>query len=155
MENFDYRSFEKQAKECIMQNNETLRSWSVESMTIYLRDGEKCVYCDFPLWDSFGLGYYFASLDHILPRKYFEIFSEQSWNKVPCCRSCNALKRSFNPDEDSQVDKGNVDFIPSVELRAKWIATARSHIQGRKKERDQRFIKEIELMRDIIKSAKK
>jgi 5-methylcytosine-specific restriction endonuclease McrA len=145
----DWKIYEDASRKCIIKNPE-LRSWSAESMAIYVRDGSQCAYCNFELWDSFMLGYYFATLDHILPKSKFGMFESLSWNKTPCCRGCNALKRSYNPDEgENQIDLNNPYFIPTMELRQKWIERSRRYIQERKARREEQFEAEVKLMRGL------
>lgn len=102
---------------------------------LFLRDGFKCVYCDFDLSAS-ALTIATATHDHVIPQCLFTVASEanRGVNLVASCALCNSLKGNWHP---ATADD------PTWRSRADFINSARRYIENAAKQvhvRYQRFV---------------
>lgn len=58
----------------------------------------KCEYCGEDLLDS-RAGYSSMETDHLLPRTKYSEYAENEMNWGLACRSCNSMKRDYDPLE--------------------------------------------------------
>ena len=132
------------AKQLRKQAPEEFRDWSDEALAVWLKTKCRCAYCDRALLDDRGLAYYFSTIDHILPISKYGWLAEKIWNKVLSCRSCNLIKRDFNPVVDSYNFESSPE--PSVEKVNEWIRVSRKHCESIRTSKETSFKK----VRDLL-----
>jgi hypothetical protein len=83
--------------------HEDMKGWSAATLSIWLRDSCRCVYCDQNMLESRLITYHASCLDHLLPKSiYTEIPVEADWNLVLACQQCNILKGRWDPNTEGE-----------------------------------------------------
>lgn len=150
----DYKSLaEELIKDPILN-----RTWSRETLAIWLRDKYKCVFCTKDLLESYDVAYHGASVDHLLPKIDYRDLENVESNKVLCCRACNCLKRDWDPN----IGDPNMGDTPVYvagsgtlddEQRSELIGRATRYIESKRKPRAANFEKERDLLRQSKSSS--
>jgi 5-methylcytosine-specific restriction endonuclease McrA len=133
---------QQKAAELLRTQKSILKNWPLQDLTIWLRDGCRCVYCDRDMLHDRDITYCLYNYDHVLPVRKYPALENARWNRVLACRGCNSWKATFDP-----ADSG----IPATEeLRDKLIERARKYVQEQRVPAEALFAKEQELLRATL-----
>jgi hypothetical protein len=112
--------------------------WHENTAWLSQRAGHKCEYCGLDFFASVT-NYKSFQIDHIVPiSKGGDEHSND--NKAVACKTCNVdLKSRWNPKD-----------VCSSNDRDELVSVVRQYV----KEREQKYLKEIELMKAIVSGAK-
>ena len=124
-------------------------NYSVQSLSIYLRDLGRCVYCGLDLLQQRQHAYHFVSFDHLLPKDKYPALAKETTNLVLSCRACNGPKRQWNPNYDPKIVVG--DGPLTDEQREQLIQRVRDYLREVNASRNAKFDRERELILTAMK----
>lgn len=98
--------------------------WSEQTLSLAIETKFRCAYCDLDFLESVN-NYDTIEVDHIIPRND-DSGNNDSDNLTIACRTCNKLKRRWDPRSR---------IIGNDARRDQLIAAARSYVQERRQEK--------------------
>jgi len=103
----------------------------------WLRHRGLCVYCDRSLVATVE-ALRTSNCDHLLPFCRYPMLDSDTLNRVPACRYCNQLKRSWDPNYEPRVWDPSMTPL-SVEAQRELINRTREYLHRRRDEDNEKF----------------
>ena len=123
----------QQLKDALVQEG-----WHPSSLELGIQTGFKCQYCGLDFFSSVN-AYDSIEVEHIIPKNPG---LDQPSNMTLACRTCNKMKRRWNPALHSQ---------PGTE-RQHLISTATTYIRKLRKKKAEQIARERTLADQILKA---
>lgn len=114
--------------------------WSHQTLSLAIETKFCCAYCDVFLLESVDT-YYQFNVDHIVPSSRGG--SDDPSNLTIACRTCNYLKRTYNP----------IEHLAPGATRAELIAEARRRVQAERAEKSKKVRAEKEAALEILQAT--
>ena len=114
--------------------------WFPETLEIAIEAGFKCQYCGLDFYASVN-DYDSMEVEHIIPR---DPGSDELSNKTLSCRTCNKLKRRWDPSRDQ----------PAETDRRALISRATEHVKKLRAQKEVRVAKEKALVDQLLSAMK-
>ena len=116
-----------------------IQGWSDSTLRLAVRTGFRCEYCGSDFFASLE-NYYAFEVEHIVPRGRGAELDDSPENLTVACRTCNRLKRRWDPRTQAGEGAG----------RAKLIEAARGYVSAQRKEKLERILGERERALSIL-----
>lgn len=144
----DYNSIANE----LMDQEIMKEGWSAPTLSIWLRDACKCVYCGQDMLKSRAIAYHGYCLDHLLPKRKYAELAQADWNTVLACRQCNGVKARWDPNTEGGetiYSRGKALSVQDSQ-RIELIERCRRYITDRRAELETIFSGQKQLIHRVL-----
>jgi 5-methylcytosine-specific restriction endonuclease McrA len=126
-------------------------SWNLATLTMWCRDGCRCVYCGKYMLESYDTAYFSSEVDHLLPVSRYPELDAVPWNRVLTCSTCNNLKLNWDANQDEIYAAGSTEM--DAGRRTLLLDRAQRFVAAKRSGRERLFEQERALIEAILPSV--